>query len=278
MFDDCIDLILWGHEHDCRITPEPVPEKPYSICQPGSTVATSLSKGEELPKHVGILLIQGKEWAIEPIPLKTVRPFVWRDMSLADEIDELGLDAQVDKAVINRVLRRKVNALIQEAEERWRASWGEQGPPPGEKMMLPLIRLKVDYSGFEVSNSIRFGQDFAGKVANPKDILQFYKRRVMTKSGMSISIHRTSHSSRIADGKKDTSTEVPQEFVDQYSLPSEKLSKIRMSKLVSEYLHAQKLEVLAENGFEDAVSGFVDKDDKTAISQSVRLSKAMSVG
>lgn len=50
MFDDCIDLIVWGHEHDCRILPEPVTDKPYFITQPGSTVATSLADGESITK------------------------------------------------------------------------------------------------------------------------------------------------------------------------------------------------------------------------------------
>ena len=50
MFDDSIDLVVWGHEHDCRIVPEPVAGKRYYITQPGSSVATSLADGEALPK------------------------------------------------------------------------------------------------------------------------------------------------------------------------------------------------------------------------------------
>lgn len=50
MFDDSIKLVVWGHEHDCRIWPEPVEGKPYFITQPGSSVATSLHPGEALPK------------------------------------------------------------------------------------------------------------------------------------------------------------------------------------------------------------------------------------
>lgn len=50
MFDNSIDLIVWGHEHDCRIEPEPVAGRRYYISQPGSTVATSLAEGESLTK------------------------------------------------------------------------------------------------------------------------------------------------------------------------------------------------------------------------------------
>lgn len=52
MFDDSLDLVVWGHEHDCRIEPEAVPRKNYFITQPGSSVATSLSQGESIQKYV----------------------------------------------------------------------------------------------------------------------------------------------------------------------------------------------------------------------------------
>jgi double-strand break repair protein MRE11 len=51
MFDDSVDLVVWGHEHDCRIIPEPVAGKQYFITQPGSSVATSLADGESLEKY-----------------------------------------------------------------------------------------------------------------------------------------------------------------------------------------------------------------------------------
>lgn len=56
MFDDSIDLVVWGHEHDCRIVPEPVAGKHYYITQPGSSVATSLADGEALEKYTIPLL------------------------------------------------------------------------------------------------------------------------------------------------------------------------------------------------------------------------------
>ena len=50
MFDDSVDLVVWGHEHDCRIIPEVVADKNYRIVQPGSSVATSLADGEAIEK------------------------------------------------------------------------------------------------------------------------------------------------------------------------------------------------------------------------------------
>lgn len=47
----------------------------------------------------------------------------------------------------------------------------------------------------------------------------------------------------------------------------ERLSKLRMATLVKQYLQAQSLDVLVENGMEEAVMRFVDKDDKDAIKE-----------
>lgn len=44
----------------------------------------------------------------------------------------------------------------------------------------------------EMSNPVRFGQDFIGRVANPRDILQYYrKKKVAERSELSSIIQRT---------------------------------------------------------------------------------------
>ena len=55
VFDDSINLVIWGHEHEQRILPEPVAEKNYHISQPGSSIATSLMPGEAVEKCVAVL-------------------------------------------------------------------------------------------------------------------------------------------------------------------------------------------------------------------------------
>ena len=62
-----------------------------------------------------------------------------------------------------------VRELIAEA----RAPYERRGE---DEVPLPLIRLRVDYGGgFSTINAQRFGQKFVGKVANPNDLLQFFK-------------------------------------------------------------------------------------------------------
>ena len=49
------DLVIWGHEHECRVEAEyrqfgVNDEDGFYICQPGSSVATSLIDGEAKDK------------------------------------------------------------------------------------------------------------------------------------------------------------------------------------------------------------------------------------
>ncbi|KAL7424851.1 meiotic recombination [Cryptotrichosporon argae] len=252
MFDDSIKLVVWGHEHDCRIWPEQVEGKPYYITQPGSSVATSLAPGEALPKHVGILSIQDSQFQIAEIPLKTVRPFELDEVVLAEEAARVGSEINLeDKDTITAFLRERVEELI----ERAKSSWADNHDPKVDKMMLPLIRLKVETSDAkEMTNPVRFGQDFIGRVANPRDILQYYRRK---KQG---------------DRKAKVNPDMPDDDEEDWDADdpaamttSDRLAKIRMASLVRQYLQAQSLEVLVENGLEDAVMRFVDKDDKDAI-------------
>lgn len=86
---DFMDLVMWGHEHDCKIEPVLATESRCYITQPGSSVATSLADGESRKKHVGLLRVQGKQFKLEPIELKTVRPFVMKviDLPLEQSLD-----------------------------------------------------------------------------------------------------------------------------------------------------------------------------------------------
>lgn len=48
---------------------------------------------------------------------------------------------------------------------------------------------------------------------------------------------------------------------------SEKLQRVRVATLVKEYLAAQELQLLGENGMSDAIQQFVEKDNSHSIEQ-----------
>ena len=101
-------LVLWGHEHECRIEPEDSLDE-FRITQPGSSVATSLSPGEAVPKHVGMLKVHKKDFCIEKLRLKTTRPFVFDTLSL-DEFCDIGYQFANDEVV--EKIRSKINDML----------------------------------------------------------------------------------------------------------------------------------------------------------------------
>ncbi|KAG6887479.1 meiotic recombination [Termitomyces sp. T32_za158] len=250
MFDDSIDLVVWGHEHDCRIVPEPVAGKNYYITQPGSSVATSLADGEAIQKHVALLQIQGKEFQLTPIALRTVRPFVIESVVLSEVAEEEGIDLS-DQIDISKFLKTRVNALIDQANRIWDERNAKAVEDGEEELprMLPLVRLKVDTTGVTAtSNPIRFGQDFQGRIANPRDVLVFHRSKKPAARGGKVAIDQ------------------PELSIDDPNLSvSEKLAKVRVATLVEEYLSAQELQLLGEGGMSDAIQMFVEKDDIHAI-------------
>ena len=168
MLPEFLDIVVWGHEHECRIIPEPSGTSKAKIIQPGSPVATSLCDGESAPKHVAILEVVATEeetkWRTRPIKLQSVRPFVMDDVSLADAGGDVDINSEED---VIEFLANQVNDLIERAKADF---------PKSDA--IPLIRLRVDCTGGVRCHPGRFGQQFVGRVANPTEILLFKKRRV----------------------------------------------------------------------------------------------------
>ena len=59
-------------------------------------------------RHVALLQIQGKEFQLTPLPLRTVRPFIIEDIVLNEVAEEAGLDLN-DQMAINKFLKGKVS-------------------------------------------------------------------------------------------------------------------------------------------------------------------------
>lgn len=111
--DDFLDLILWGHEHECRIEPEWNGVQDFYVTQPGSSIATSLSEGESVKKHIGLLQIQGRQFKLTKIALETVRPFYMEDIVLSDT--SLNPDDHNITKQVEAFCSEKVQALLDKA-------------------------------------------------------------------------------------------------------------------------------------------------------------------
>ncbi|XP_038898959.1 double-strand break repair protein MRE11 [Benincasa hispida] len=218
-----LDFIVWGHEHECLVDPLEVPGMGFHITQPGSSVATSLIDGESKPKHVLLLEIKGNQYRPTKIPLTTVRPFEYTEIVLKDEPD---IDSNDQNSIIEH-LDKVVQNLIEKSSKR---------VVNRSELKLPLVRIKVDYSGFMTINPQRFGQKYVGKVANPQDILIFSKASRKGRNEVKID--------------------------DSERLRPEELNQQNIEALVAE--NNLKMEILPVNDLDVALHNFVNKDDKMA--------------
>ena len=250
---DFLDMVVWGHEHECLIDPKYNPEMNFHVMQPGSSIATSLAVGEAVPKHVAVLSVTGRDFAVETIRLKTVRPFVMKEVVLSEE---KGLKALAKKAnnrtEITQFLTKIVDDMIAQAYEEWSSAQGDEEQADDEVPPLPLIRLRVEYTApeggmFDCENPQRFSNRFSGKVANVKDVVQFYRKK------------------SAATRKAQNGAAMPEES----TLASLVADTVKVDQLVREFLAAQSLTILPQNSFGDAVSQFIDKDDRHAVEEFV---------
>ncbi|CAI6249308.1 unnamed protein product [Periconia digitata] len=249
-----MDLVIWGHEHECLIDPVYNPETGFHVIQPGSSIATSLMPGEAVPKQVTIISVNEKKFECEPIRLKTVRPFIMKEIVLRDE-DEIKRKElwriKDNRAKITAYLSTVVDGLIEEARREWLELQDHHEEGDDIEMPLPLVRLRVEYTApdpgqFDVENPQRFSNRFQKRVANTNDVVQYYR-------------------------KKKAATRTTKNVVEQPDLES--LGEtVKVEALVKEFLTAQSLTILPQNSFGDAVTQFVDKDDRHAMESFVENS------
>ena len=251
---ELLDLVIWGHEHECVINPQTNAEMGFKVMQPGSSIATSLAPGEAVQKHVAILGITGREMKCEPVKLKTVRPFVYKEIILGTipEAKKL-IEKEGHRHKLTEYLMKQVDNLIAEAQQQWEdAQWEddqEEGDEDAEKTApLPLVRLRVEHTGingkkFEIENPQRFSNRFTGRVANNHDVVQFHQKK------------------RAVQAARLKASEELKELLAHQEMPE----AVKVSKLVADFLNAQSLSILPQNYFGDAVNQYIDKDDKRAM-------------
>ena len=274
-----LDLVVWGHEHECLV--EPTDFGDFHVSQPGSSVATSLIEGEAKQKKIMLLEVKSDPeapneapfWRATPINLETPRPFKYRHVSLMElarlPVDEGGLGenwappdvaadlngaaerragrrppAAAHEAWTRDVLERNVREMIDDALAPFRAA-SRGGSSGDDDAPLPLIRLRVDYTGgFGTINAQRFGQKFVGKVANPNDIVQFHKSAA----------RRRKEEGAAADAERARAA-AEEETIGNPLMADQR----RIENLVSANL-AKGLQLLSENDLSNALDDFVNRD------------------
>lgn len=234
-----LNFVFWGHEHECIPFPQFNPTTGFDTLQAGSSVATSLSDGETAKKHVFILDIKGTDYALTPIPLQTVRPFIMEDVSLKAENF---IEGPASKDDIAQFLYEKVNDLLKEALELYQAAGGN------DKAMLPLVRLRVDQTGdYEVENARRFSNRFVGKIANVNDIVHYFTKKVFEKQA-----------------------QAPRAQAVESKAGADIIQKVTIQQLLKEHLGESNLHLIPEDGMFDVTKKFIEQDDKQVFQDFVK--------
>ncbi|KAF8560497.1 hypothetical protein P879_03773 [Paragonimus westermani] len=308
---DFLDLVVWGHEHECRVEPEWNSSRNFYVVQPGSSVATTLSEGEAREKAVALLDVRGKEFKllipilhqivqVTRLPLQTVRPFLFRDVVLEDELSnfasnpldiakqvELTCTRLVEQCLADVTQTKRSNPTLAQCgasppSKRVKSSTStgvntsedndnselSRWEPPAE----PLVRLRVDLSGgYESFSALRFGQRFIGRVANPKDLVMFNHNRERLAAAQT---RRALHSGL---------SEIPVDFDGEVDRKKVGLDVVEVEKLVRQYLsnldssgkragsgnpctdEVDRLDVFTANELGCSLRQFVDKDARDAI-------------
>nr|CCA22579.1 doublestrand break repair protein putative [Albugo laibachii Nc14] len=241
-----MDLVIWGHEHECLIELEDSVLGEYFIMQPGSSIATSLVEGEAREKKIAIIEIVGSKFRQWTKPLRSVRPFRIGEIILSEERD---LDPNNPDVMqhIQVTLEDRVSELITQAQEIAISNNADH------KHKEVLVRLRVEHSGFPVLHNQRFGAKFVGKVANPNDILLFFRRRATTIN------------------KKDGNMRREEVWASHGPIPPARLDTLTIEDLLKQQLHLpeQRLCFLPETAMAEALENYVIRRIPGAIEEAV---------
>ncbi|OUM55644.1 hypothetical protein BVG19_g5214 [[Candida] boidinii] len=276
-----LDFIVWGHEHQCIPYTTKNLETGFDVLQAGSSVATSLSESELDDKHAFILNVKDREYSLEPVKLKSIRPFVSRDIVLS----ETGLSASSsNKNIVLNFLIDQVENLINDANEKWRISHNlpelseiekdnmtfgkndieqeEESDNPNANsnlnlnFPLPLVRLRVEYSGgYEVENPRRFSNRFVGRVANINDVVTFYKKR---KQDIELLTSTATASATLSNRKNNDGID---------SIHGDESESGSVIDIIESTLNEEDLVLLKKSDMSSVIGSAIDKDNKTVIKE-----------
>uniref|UniRef100_A0A7S3NI23 Mre11 DNA-binding domain-containing protein n=1 Tax=Aureoumbra lagunensis TaxID=44058 RepID=A0A7S3NI23_9STRA len=176
MIPKWMDLVIWGHEHECRIDFERSSQGRFAITQPGSTVATSLSPGEAIQKNCAIIQIKLDRIKMQTFPMTMIRTFIHDEFILANDEDlaeSRDRGEIIDETNIVQVLQNKVESMVTQAKDNISIPRFSDQLFQLLQPELALIRLRVDHRGFPKVNAKNLGASFVQKLANPEQVLLF---------------------------------------------------------------------------------------------------------
>ena len=237
------DLVIWGHEHECFTTTVHSEENGFHIYQPGSSVATSLIQAESNPKHIGLCEINQDKFRIIPIKLETQRPFIYDQFELKQYSDKIKTQEDIEHLIEN-----KVEECLDKVKE------GRKSNPKLYNDLLPLIRLKIEYSGYTIIKMNSILNKFSNLVANPGDMVQFWKKSEL----FSTKGAKNGENDTISENNND---KIEEEMIDL----DEELRKFVNQEISNHFTEKQKNVFLNPELFGDYLDKTVNGNERHAI-------------
>jgi double-strand break repair protein MRE11 len=238
------DLVIWGHEHECFTEPIYNSEVGFHIYQPGSSIATSLIQAEAKMKHIGLCEITGDKFRIIPIKLESVRPFIYNQFELKQFSNIIKNQEDIEK-----ILCDKIDEALKEVD------LGRKNEPKIYNDLLPIIRLKIEYSGYSMVRTIQMLRKYYDKIANINDVIQFWKKtdifNTEKRNNNLNEIDIENHNSDIED----------EEFVDTH----EELRKFIVENISNYYIEKNKGNLLNVDIFADYLEKNVEGNEKHSL-------------
>jgi len=251
-----MDLVVWGHEHQCQIIggmgslKEIKKGSTFQVIQPGSIIATEFVETEADHKHLGILHLWKDKWRLESVPLQTMRPFKCKEVILAEFEEEY--DLRTDEALMDFLSSQIEDMLDELKADNPTVGLTEQAE---NRHNFPIIRLRVDHTGYSTCNPQRFGQRFVDRVANPSDLLQFFRKAKRT------------------EAKEDEQGKKPKKQAGFNGAATADEVPAQIQELVTDFLGSNaraQLRLIDERVFHKAIfEDFVKKEDKGAIEANI---------
>lgn len=169
MLPTFLDLIIWGNEHESSDELVEDPVQNFYIYQPGSSIPTSLNQAEALPKHAGFFEIsEKKNFRFVPIALRNQRPLYVKNLEL-EQLVENKKPSVFQKLRMDEEFEGMEKQIEDKIEEEFNKILAEHESNVANQKRLknpPLIRLKVEYTGFDIIRVKQAELKFMGKVAN----------------------------------------------------------------------------------------------------------------
>ncbi|KAL4480538.1 hypothetical protein ABPG72_022293 [Tetrahymena utriculariae] len=179
-FPEWIDFIIRGHEHEQKDDVDVMKDCPIATIQPGSTILTAIEDVQATPRRAILFEIKCQEANFQDITLiQSYRPVLYEHVELTSVVKKAGFDLD-DEQPADQAVEEVLWQFIQQSINNFKIALKDNFPNcPHLFAKKPILRFKIEQSNFDVFNFQRIESKLSDLVANPGEVLKFWKRIII---------------------------------------------------------------------------------------------------